>query len=99
MSLPDPIELQRLRFQQGQQLSSRDFRDQIGIEAQLRWWHNRSLHNAYGIASGFEVEQQDDSLLVHEGLAYDCRGRELILQQPRAIALPATLPAGAEKMV
>jgi hypothetical protein len=99
MSLPDPIELQRLRFQQGQQLRGRDFRDQIAIEAQLRWWHNRSLHNAYGIAGGFTVEQRTESIMVHPGLAYDCRGRELILQQPRAVPLPSQpQPWGAKKL-
>ncbi|MGB9180939.1 MAG: hypothetical protein WCB68_17030 [Pyrinomonadaceae bacterium] len=100
MSLPDPIELQRLRFQQGQQLRSQDFRDQIAIEAQLRWWHNRSLHNAYGIAEGFDVERRDRSIIVHPGLAYDSRGRELILQQPKVINLPAAAPAeGAKKII
>lgn len=100
MSLPDPVELQRLRFQQGQQLSSRDFRDQVAIESQLRWWHDRSLHNAYGIASGLTVEQQEESIHVNPGLAYDCRGRELILQQPRAIALPSqTQGRGAKKLM
>ena len=99
MSLPDPIELQRLRFEQGQKLRSQDFRDQITIEAQLRWWHNRALHNAYGIAEGFRAEQQDASIIVQPGLAYDYRGRELILQQPRAVNLPAALPQGVTKMI
>lgn len=99
MSLPDPIELERLRFEQGQQLRSQDFRDQIAIEAQLRWWHNRSLHNTFGIAEGFYVEQKGASLVVHPGLAYDCRGRELILQEPRALHLSDAFSEGVTKII
>lgn len=90
MSLPDPVDLERLRYQQGQQLRSRDRRDQVAIEAQLRAWHNRAMHNAFGIAEGLEVEFQAQSILVKPGLAYDARGRELILQRPRTINFPRT---------
>lgn len=88
MSLPDPTALERLRYEQGQQLRSRDRRDQVAIEAQLRWWHNRAVHNAFGVAEGLAVEKQDDSIVVRPGLAYDCRGRELILQQRRTVPPP-----------
>lgn len=91
-SLPDPVDLQRLRYQQGQQLRSRDRRDQVAIEAQLRAWHNRAMHNAFGIVEGFEVEFEADSAVVQPGLAYDARGRELILQRPRTINFPRIDP-------
>src|SRR6516225_2672470 len=52
---PDARNLQRLRYWQGQMLRSRDFRDQLAIEGQLRCWHNRAMHNAFGVASGFKV--------------------------------------------
>jgi hypothetical protein len=89
-------EIQRLRFRQGQMLRSDDFRDQAAIEAQLRWWHNRALHNAYGVIHGFAVElrQTAGQWIAHVapgshiGLAYDCFGRELVLLQPQTIALP-----------
>ena len=90
MSLPDSVDLERLRYQQGQQLRSGDRRDQVAIEAQLRAWHNRAMHNAFGIAEGFEVEFQAQSIVVKPGLAYDARGRELILQRPRTINFPRT---------
>lgn len=79
MAEPIRPELQRLRYWQGQTLKSHDFRDQLAVEAQLRWWHNRALHNAYGVVEGFEVEQNAGAVIIRRGLAYDCFGRELIL--------------------
>jgi hypothetical protein len=81
-------EMQRLKYWQGQKLLSRDFRDQTSYEAQLRWWHNRALHNAYGVSYGFAVTLIDTRVKVDCGVAYDCYGRELILQTPRELALP-----------
>ncbi|MDQ2976071.1 MAG: hypothetical protein M3R69_11760 [Acidobacteriota bacterium] len=80
-------EMQRLRYWQGQKLLSRDFRDQTSFEAQLRWWHNRALHNSYGVSYGLEVTLKVTRVQVDCGVAYDCYGRELILQAPREIAL------------
>jgi hypothetical protein len=98
MNMPDldRPELQRLRYWQGQTLRSRDFRDQMAVEAQLRWWHNRALHNAYGIVEGFEVEQNGEGVLIRRGLAYDCFGRELILTADMLFSRPegSVLDAG-----
>ena len=81
-------ELQRLRYWQGQKLLSRDFRDQVSYESELRWWHNRALHNAYGVSYGFEVTLDKTHVEINCGVAYDCYGRELILQVPKRMALP-----------
>lgn len=81
-------ELQRLRYWQGQKLLSRDFRDQASYESELRWWHNRALHNAYGVSYGFQVTLDDTHLEINCGVAYDCYGRELILQAPKRMAVP-----------
>lgn len=91
-------ELQRLRYWQGQMLRSRDFGDQLRIDAQLRWWHNRALHNAYGVSAGLETSPVLQSgpltaVRVSPGLAYDCFGRELILQQTQVIPVPPPPPA------
>lgn len=83
-----PFELERLKYWQGQKLLSRDFRDQTSYAAQLRWWHNRALHNAYGVSYGFPVTLIDTRISVDCGVAYDCYGRELILQTPRELELP-----------
>ena len=95
MSEPDPIELQRLTFQQGQGLRSADRRDQVAIEAQLRAWHNRAKHNAYGVSEGMTVELKTTEAVITPGLAYDVRGRELILQKPHRIGFPNAGSAAA----
>ena len=82
------FELERLKYWQGQKLLSRDFRDQTSYEAQLRWWHNRALHNSYGVSYGFTVTMHNGRIQIDCGVAYDCYGRELILQAPREMALP-----------
>src|SRR5437879_8729158 len=89
-----PVEardLERLRYWHGQMLRSRDFRDQLAIDAQLRWWHNQAIHHAFGVAIGFEVREnkQQHSVLVEPGLAYDCFGREIVLSHNRLLAVPA----------
>jgi hypothetical protein len=93
MSVLESRELQRLRYKQGQTLRSQDFRDQLRIERQLRAWHNRGVHNAYGVVRGilddFSIESTATDLIVHKGLAYDCFGRELLLCSQTLIRLPA----------
>ncbi len=93
-------DLQRVRYWQGQMLRSGDFRAQLQTEAQLRWWHNRALHNAYGVAIGFETSSpvgKGSSNTVHlgPGVAFDCFGRALILQNAREIPFPDAKVSGA----
>jgi hypothetical protein len=97
MSIPKQVALERLRYWHGQRLRARDFRDQTAIEAQLRWWHNRALHNAFGVSLGLTVSPVPASgsltaVRVTCGLAYDCFGRELILQDTREISVPTAPP-------
>jgi hypothetical protein len=92
MMLSDPRALQRLRYRQGQMIRSRDFLDQHTIEGELRAWHQRAMHNTYGVAKGFlkelAVEPLPDNsgVSVGSGLAYDSFGRELLLSSERTIA-------------
>ncbi len=78
-------ELQRLLYRQGQTLRSQDFRDQQRTENQLRAWHNRAQHNAYGVVKSIlqglrvKFEVGSDHVVVSPGLAYDCFGTELLL--------------------
>lgn len=90
MSGIEQRELERFSYWQGQLLRSRDFRDQQANDAQLRAWHNRAVHNAYGIAKGvldeLEAHQSiDGSVLVKSGMAYDCFGRELLLREQQSV--------------
>lgn len=89
--------LERVQYWQGQLLRAEDFREIAAVEAQRRWWHNRAIHNAYGVREGFRVELTSAPLyraLVSPGLAYDCFGRELLLEKPQFVPLPTNLPAG-----
>ncbi|MEU2258417.1 hypothetical protein ABZ540_35215 [Nocardia xishanensis] len=84
-----PVDPLRLRHIHGEALLGRDLSDQSAQDQQLRWWHNRALHRAYGIVSGLEVMPPEDGVAtVAPGLAYDRRGRELRLDQCRTVEVP-----------
>lgn len=90
--------LQRVRYWHGQMLRSADFRDQLADTAQHRWWHNRALHDAFGVYQGLTASAivSGGALIginVAEGVGVDCFGRELIVDSPQRVALPATVPA------
>lgn len=97
MTAPDRPPLERQRYWQGQTLLSRDFNDELAHEAQRRWWHNRSLHNAFGVVDGLAVVVPDTAapdddgrqiLDVLEGLAYDAHGREIYLREAVEVRTP-----------
>jgi hypothetical protein len=75
---------------QGERLRSRDLRDQLAVADELRTLHNRAAHGSFGVAFGLEVSVENRIATVECGVAYDCTGRELVLQQPRSIELPTT---------
>ncbi len=94
----NPHELQRLQFRPDQLLSSRDLNDQMHDDAERRAWHNRALHNAYGIAAssplGFQVWLGAGQAIIGPGLAYDSAGRELLNDDYLRIPFPEDLPPG-----
>lgn len=95
MATVESRDLFRTRFRQGQTLRSRDFNDELAVEAQLRAWHNRSAtHNAFGIAQGFQLTVVNECVEVEPGIAYDCFGRELILTR----CIPVEIPKTSESM-
>jgi hypothetical protein len=93
MAKPEKRKLERVRYWQGQMLRSRDFLDIEAVEAQRRWWHNRALHNAYGVAEGLKCSlvppASPAGVSVCPGVAYDVFGRELILERPLTIPFPS----------
>ncbi len=96
--------LQRVRYWNGQMLRSGDFREQSADTAQHRWWHNRALHNAYGVYQGLSASAvvsggELTGVSVAAGVAYDCYGRELIVDSPQTIALPKNEPTSPATMV
>ncbi|HVT27904.1 MAG TPA: hypothetical protein VHE81_07800 [Lacipirellulaceae bacterium] len=85
--------LERLQYWEGQRLLSSDFRAQERTANEYRWWHNRSLHNAYGISMGLSATADASGLSLSCGLAYDCYGRELLLPASASIPFPKSLAA------
>lgn len=83
------IQLERIRYWQGQLLSSGDLQRQMAVVAELRRQHNRAVHNAYGIAMGLTLGDISEGVLpLSCGLAYDCSGRELMVPVGRMVPLP-----------
>ncbi len=83
------IQLERIRYWQGQLLSSGDLQKQMAVVAELRRQHNRAVHRAYGIAMGLTLgDISDGALPLSCGLAYDCSGRELMVPVGRAVPMP-----------
>lgn len=94
MSTLDLPALQRPSFFEGQRLMADDLADVQTYHRELRWLHNRSLHN-WGIAFGLAVtgKRGEKAVRLQGGLALDCRGRELILSDTQELPIPAV--AGA----
>lgn len=88
--------LGRIEYWEGQMLRADDFRDSRRVEAQRRWWHNRALHQTYGVYQGFTATLVKDNkgrpaaINVIPGVAYDCFGRELVLDCHATVPLAAT---------
>ena len=92
MSRHFSAELQRLRYWQGQQLKSKDLRDQMSYNALLQAWHDRALHNAYGVRTGLQVLLEKPEVVIQPGIAYDLHGRGLVLYEDRRLDLPTQIP-------
>src|SRR5205814_6790670 len=86
--------LERIRFFDGQLLAAEDLIALDDSNRQLRWLHNRALHN-WGIGVGFDVQgnRGDTAVTVQPGFAIDAIGREVILLETRKAAIPA-VPGG-----
>ena len=82
-------ELERLQFFQGQLLTADDLTTLDNNNRELRWLHNRSLHN-WGIGLGLDVQgaRGDTSVTVNPGYAIDILGHEIILSEPLRVAIP-----------
>jgi hypothetical protein len=104
MSALEKRALQRVRYGHGQILPSVDFRDQLADTAHHRWWHNRALHDAFGVYQGLTASAIMSSgaltgVTVAAGVGVDCFGRELIVDSPQTATLPATVPKRSVTMV
>jgi hypothetical protein len=86
--------VERLQFFSGQQLLAGDLQGIEALNRELRWLHNRSLHQP-GIGNGFAVagRKGDREVVVQPGYALDAEGRELTLLEAETQPVP---PVGAE---
>jgi hypothetical protein len=85
--------VERLRFWRGQQLKSRDVNDAGAGEEERRWWHNRAVHDAYGVVAGLAVQPgtaTEPGVRVHPGLAYDSYGREIVVVETVGVSPPGS---------
>jgi len=88
MRKPEMRHLERLRHWQGEKLKRADFADQAAFDARRSAWHNRSLHETFGIVSGLTVTMTGGKASVAPGLGYDAQGNPLWLARPAELALP-----------
>jgi hypothetical protein len=85
-----PLELERLRHIERELLRSRDLRASVAYETELLWWHQRALHDSFGVASGLAVDlaKGGEAVVVAPGVAFDCYGRELRVSAARTVSVP-----------
>jgi hypothetical protein len=75
-------EIKRVNYFNQQFLTEKEFKDEQAYHLGMRRRHNRELHT-WGVAEGFEVEQQGPThLLIRPGFAIDRHGREIVLGAP-----------------
>ncbi len=88
--------LERVIFFPGELLSANDLSVLGDNNSELRWLHNRTLHD-WGICYGFNVQgaRGDTSVTVSPGYATDIDGHELILSTPVSLPIPA-VPGAAD---
>lgn len=87
--------LDRIAFFSGEVLTADDLSRLDSNAEQLRWLHNRTMHN-WGIAYGLNVQgpRGATSVTVNPGFAVDSLGREIILSASMVVPIPA-VPGGA----
>ena len=96
---PGGPDLERHRFWRGQHLLARDLDDLVAGEEERLWWHNRAIHDAYGVVFGLAVTPAggaEPGVVVGPGLAYDAYGRELGVFAPATAAMPRGAGAADE---
>lgn len=77
----------RIRYFCGQLLNAEDFTAEQEYFVEKLRRHNRHLHG-WGISSGLEVSCDESTVTVSPGVAIDCAGNEIILDDPVDLDLP-----------
>jgi hypothetical protein len=86
--------IERLQFFNGQRLFATDLQGLESFNREMRWLHNKSLHQP-GIGNGFAVsgKKGDREATIEPGYAIDAEGREMALTQSVVEPVP---PVAAE---
>ncbi len=81
--------VERTQFFNGQRLFASDLQYLEAFNRQMRWMHNKSLHQP-GIGNGFNVigEKGDREVKIMPGYAIDALGREIVLTNPHTEPVP-----------
>jgi hypothetical protein len=78
--LDDTKNLERRAFFEYERLFAADLNDQESFHREMRWLHNRSLHQP-GVGNGYKITgaQGDREVTIGPGYALDAYGREIVL--------------------
>lgn len=81
--------IERLQFFNGQRLFASDLQGLEGFNREMRWLHNRSLHQP-GIGNGLAVYGQkgERQVAIGPGYAIDALGREIVLTEMHVEPVP-----------
>ena len=87
--------IERIQFFNGQRLFATDLQDLEAFNREMRWLHNKSLHQA-GIGIGLAVsgKRGDREVTIGPGYAIDSEGREIVLTRTHIEQVP---PVAAEE--
>src|SRR5262245_34441019 len=90
--------IERLQFFNGQRLFATDLQGLEAFNREMRWLHNKSLHQP-GIGNGFAVsgKKGDREVTIGPGYAIDRDGREIVSLQDQVEPVPpvASNPDGS----
>jgi len=89
----------RINHVQGERLRAADLQDELGVESWMRQLHMIGLHDTWGIAMGLVATAEEGAgrgVCVAAGLAYDARGRPLLLEAPHVAPNPWASYPGAD---
>jgi len=81
--------VERLQFFDGQRLFAADLQGLEASNRELRWLHNRSLHQP-GVGNGFSAhgEKGERQITIGAGYAIDSSGREIIQTRTETLPIP-----------
>src|SRR5262252_2770057 len=81
--------IERLQFFNGQRLFASDLQGIEEFNREMRWLHNKSLHQP-GIGNGYAVtgKKGDREVTIGPGYAIDALGREIVLGQDQIEPVP-----------